>query len=85
MRLLGLEVLSGSTHHRPHCTTSQPLNRSVLANNDAPTGAARIVLEATLPSDWEGWSGGSGSSKRSAAAEPARRVLKLAKVGGWPG
>ncbi|PRW39236.1 hypothetical protein C2E21_7108 [Chlorella sorokiniana] len=49
----------------------------VLANNDAPTGAARIVLEATLPSDWEGWSGGSGS-KRSAAAKLPHRKPKLA-------
>ncbi|KAI3429666.1 hypothetical protein D9Q98_005751 [Chlorella vulgaris] len=28
----------------------------VLANNDVPTGAARIKLEAHLPADWEGWS-----------------------------
>ena len=28
---------------------------SVLANNDVPTGAARIPLEAALPADWEGW------------------------------
>ncbi len=62
---------------------SHPPNCSMLANNDAPTGAARIVLEATLPSDWEGWSGGGGSNKRSAAAEPARRKPKLVKVGGW--
>jgi hypothetical protein len=27
----------------------------VLANNDVPTGAARIKLEAHLPADWEGW------------------------------
>jgi hypothetical protein len=27
----------------------------VLANNDVPTGAARIPLEACLPADWEGW------------------------------
>ena len=27
----------------------------MLANNDVPTGAARIPLEATLPADWEGW------------------------------
>lgn len=60
---------------------------SVLSNNDAPTGAARIVLEATLPSDWEGWSGGSGSSggglsgKRSAAAQPAQRQQKVGGLG----
>ena len=27
----------------------------MLANNDVPTGAARIPLEAVLPADWEGW------------------------------
>jgi hypothetical protein len=27
----------------------------VLANNDVPTGAARIPLDARLPADWEGW------------------------------
>ena len=27
----------------------------VLANNDVPTGTASIPLQATLPSDWEGW------------------------------
>jgi hypothetical protein len=27
----------------------------VLANNDVPTGAARITLDARLPADWEGW------------------------------
>ncbi|PRW45335.1 hypothetical protein C2E21_5855 [Chlorella sorokiniana] len=54
----------------------------VLANNDAPTRAARIVMEATLPSDWEGWSGGGGGSsgKRSAAAQPAHRKLKRPAV-----
>jgi hypothetical protein len=27
----------------------------VLANNDVPTGPARIKLDAHLPADWEGW------------------------------
>lgn len=48
-----------------------------LANNDAPTGAARIPLEATLPADWEGWGGSTGGKRRSGAVH---RSLNL-KVG----
>jgi hypothetical protein len=44
-------------------STTLPLVCSVLANNDVPTGAARIPLEAQLPPDWEGW-----------AATPAKEV-----------
>lgn len=40
----------------PHPGNPKPCRPCrVLANNDVPTGAARIPLEATLPADWEGW------------------------------
>ena len=51
-----------------------PPSRSVLANNDVPTGTARIPLEAVLPADWEGWSGGS-SSKRGAPHLACCRIV----------
>jgi hypothetical protein len=46
----------------------------VLANNDVPTGAAKIRLEARLPSSWEGWiSPGRGRTAARAAAAPRSR------------
>lgn len=49
----------------------------VLANNDVPTGAARIPLEAQLPSDWEGWAAEeevSGAAAAPAAAQRPKRI-----------
>ncbi|KAL4418676.1 hypothetical protein ABPG77_010623 [Micractinium sp. CCAP 211/92] len=48
----------------------------VLANNDVPTGAARIPLEAQLPSDWEGWAAAEegGSVAAPAAAQRPKRI-----------
>ncbi|KAL4421530.1 hypothetical protein ABPG75_010821 [Micractinium tetrahymenae] len=40
----------------------------VLANNDVPTGAARIPLEAQLPADWEGWAAEEEADDAAAAA-----------------
>ena len=66
-------------------TVSPPIR--VLANNDVPTGAARIPLEAQLPADWEGWivedaalaadaAGGEplAASPRNGAAERRRKL-----------
>jgi hypothetical protein len=49
---------------------------SVLANNDVPTGAARIKLEARLLSDWEGWAaeGGGQAGGRASVAPKARKA-----------
>ena len=53
-------------------TVSPPIR--VLANNDVPTGAARITLEARLPADWEGWgSDAAGQSAARALATPRGR------------
>jgi hypothetical protein len=57
---------------RPACP------RRVLANNDVPTGAARIPLEVCLPADWEGWGppivAAAGQAGEAQAPAPAKRV-----------
>ncbi|PSC68915.1 UDP pyrophosphate synthase [Micractinium conductrix] len=40
----------------------------VLANNDVPTGAARIPIDVQLPADWEGWN---ATPEPEAEAAPA--------------
>lgn len=55
----------------------------MLANNDAPTGAAIIPLEAQLPADWEGWTAGEGGEtprkKSASAGRPKRTVAACAE------
>ena len=54
----------------------------VLANNDVPTGAARIPLQATLPADWEGWSDPPAST--GTPNTPSADVPQLCAAGASP-
>jgi hypothetical protein len=53
-------------------SVSQPIR--VLANNDMPTGAARILLDAQLPADWEGWAAEADAPAVPKLATPPRKA-----------
>ena len=62
-----LRLTTSASTRSPSC--------SCLANNDAPTGAAHITMEATLAADWEGWSGATAAKKRGMQTTP--RAIKV--------